>query len=326
MPTKPIKRGDSWFIQVRKKGVCKSASFKTKQQAVNWAVQVEAAIINGSLNNTCDKTLADALQRYAKEVSVTKRGERWELIRLNAWLKLPFAYYKLDDVITPVLAMWRDERLKQVKSSTVNRELNLLSSVFETARREWQWVKVNPVHDLKRPQQPKHRERIFSDEERDRVVMQLGFDETKPIDTKQQIIAVAFLFALETAMRREEITSLEWDRVFLKQRYLTLVLTKNGDARDVPLSSRAIGLLTLMQVFTKPFPVNKDVLSTLFRRACLECGVNNATFHDARATALTQLSKKLTVLELARMVGHRDIKSLQVYYRETAQSLALKLD
>jgi hypothetical protein len=34
----------------------------------------------------------------------------------------------------------------------------------------------------------------------------------------------------------------------------------------------------------------------------------------------------MTVLELARMVGHRDIRSLLIYYRETASELALKLD
>lgn len=326
MSTKPIKRGNTWFIQVRKKGVCKSGSFKTRQQAVNWATQLESQILNGTLDSDCHKTFVDALTRYAKEVSPTKRGERWELIRLNAWHKLPFAHYALSDVITPILAAWRDDRLKAVKSSTVNRELNLMSSVFEYARREWQWIKINPVYDLKRPQQPKHRERIFTDLERDAITNALKFDETQPITTKKQIIAVAFLFALETAMRREEITGLEWERIDLNNQFLTLALTKNGDARDVPLSKRALFLLRLMKGFNKPFPVDKDVLSSLFRQACIDCKIDNAHFHDSRATALTRLSKKLTVLELARMVGHRDIKSLQIYYRETAKNIALKLD
>lgn len=321
-----IKRGSGWFAQVRKQGVSRSKTFKTKGQAQNWAAQVEAAIVNGTFESPTEKTFADAIHRYAKEVSVTKRGERWEIIRLNSWLKLPFAHYPLGDVITPILANWRDERLKTVKSSTVNRELNLMSSVFEQARREWQWITINPLHDVKRPLNPKHRERLFSDDERDRIVAALGFDELKPIETKQQIIAVAFLFALETAMRREEITALEWDRINMDQRFLSLSLTKNGDSRDVPLSKRAVSLLVLLKGFGKPFPVHRDVLSTLFRRACITAKIQDANFHDARATALTKLSKKLNVLELARMVGHRDIRSLQVYYRETAQELALKLD
>ena len=38
--------------------------------------------------------------------------------------------------------------------------------------------------------------------------------------------------------------------------------------------------------------------------------------------AITRLAQKLNVLQLARMVGHRDIRSLQTYYNETAESMA----
>ena len=156
-----IKRGDSWFVQVRKKGVSKSKSFKTKAQAVNWAAMTETAINNGTLDAVSEKTFADALNRYVKEVSINKRGQRWEVIRVAVWLKLPFAHYKIGSVSTPILANWRDDRLKAVKSSTVNREMNFMASVFEQARREWQWISVNPMRDVKRPANPQHRERIF---------------------------------------------------------------------------------------------------------------------------------------------------------------------
>ena len=63
----------------------------------------------------------------------------------------------------------------------------------------------------------------------------------------------------------------------------------------------------------------------LFRRARDRCGIVDLHFHDSRATALTRLSERLDVLELARMVGHRDLKSLMVYYRKTASQLAYKL-
>lgn len=320
------KRGSKWFVQVFMQGVRKSASFPTKSQANAWATHTESEILAGKHKEKSNKTLLEALDRYASEVSPTKRGVRWELIRLNAWKRLPFINYKLDDITTPRLAEWRDERLKTVQPSTVNREMNLLSSVFEQARREWQWIDTNPTRDVRRPPQPKHRERIFSDHERDRITEALGYQNIQSIQTKQQIIATAFLFALETAMRREEITGLEWRRVDLKRRFIMLPKTKNGDARQVPLSTKAGELLQKMQHLESPFPVDKDVLSTLFRRACIEANIKDAKFHDARATALTRLAGKLSVLELARMVGHRDPRSLMIYYRETAESLASKLD
>lgn len=320
-----VKRNNRWTARIRKKGIDVSETFQTKGKAQAWANQTEADIESGKYKKQTDKTFADTIERYAVEISEKKRGARWELIRINVWKNLPFADQRLADVTTPMLAEWRDSRLKKVKTSTVNRELNLMASIFEQARTEWQLIESNPVRDVKRPPQPHHRERIYTDDEVKLICETLCFDGTD-IRTKKQVIAVAFLFALETAMRRSEITGLTWDAIDLDKRVLLLPKTKNGDARKVPLSQKAIELLKFMQDFETPFPVGSDVMSVLFRRACIEAGIEDAHFHDARATALTRLSSKLEVLELARMVGHRDVRSLLIYYRETAESLALKLD
>ncbi|AEF99948.1 phage integrase [Methylomonas methanica] len=168
------KRGNKWFAQVCIQGVRKSATFSTKTEAKTWGTHIESEILAGKHNEKPTKTLLEALDRYAAKVSPTKRGVRWELIRLNAWKRLPFAHYKLNDISTPILAEWRDERLKTVQPSTVNREMNLLSSVFEQARREWQWTALNPTRDVRRPPQPKHRERIFSETEIEKIIESLG--------------------------------------------------------------------------------------------------------------------------------------------------------
>lgn len=49
-------------------------------------------------------------------------------------------------------------------------------------------------------------------------------------------------------------------------------------------------------------------------------------FHDSRGEAVWRLSKKLDVLQLARVVGHRDPRSLMIYYRESAADMAMRLD
>lgn len=318
-------RDGKWQARVCVNGVQKARTFPTKAKAKAWAAEVETKINSGEYQARSAHSFSETLTRYANEVSSKKRGERWELLRINAWQKLSFADYRLSDVTTPMLAEWRDERLKKVQNSTVNRELNLMSSIFEQARREWHWISHNPVRDVSRPAQPKHRDRLFTDDEITRICAALGY----PSDTillRQQIIAVAFLFAIETAMRREEITGLEWNRIDMRGRVATLPMTKNGDARKVPLSSEAIRLLSLMKKNDKPFDVDKDVLSSLFRRACTLAGVKDARFHDARHLACTRLAKKLNHLELARMIGHRDLRSLNVYFNETAEELAKKLD
>ncbi len=48
-------------------------------------------------------------------------------------------------------------------------------------------------------------------------------------------------------------------------------------------------------------------------------------FHDLRHLAITRLAKKLPILDLARMVGHKDLRMLQIYYNESAEAIAQML-
>lgn len=41
--------------------------------------------------------------------------------------------------------------------------------------------------------------------------------------------------------------------------------------------------------------------------------------------AITRLSRKLDVLTLARVVGHKRIQQLMTYYNESAEDIALRL-
>ncbi len=148
------------------------------------------------------------------------------------------------------------------------------------------------------------------------MLRQLGWKPEKP-QTLQQETGFAFLLALHTAMRSEEVLTCEW-------RGMTAHVpkSKNGDARDVPLSARARRLTALCY----PFKLTKSSRDALFRKARQKAGLSGFTFHDARATALTRLSKKVDALTLARISGHRDLKQLlSTYYRTTADEIAAGL-
>jgi integrase len=112
-------------------------------------------------------------------------------------------------------------------------------------------------------------------------------------------------------------------------RVATLIETKNGTKRKVPLSPRAVALLELLPPPKENgtvFGLTAKSLDALFRKAKTRAAIDDATFHDTRHLAITRLAKKLNVLDLARMVGHRDLKQLQVYYNETAEEMAKRLD
>jgi len=49
-----------------------------------------------------------------------------------------------------------------VSAATVRRELTLLGAVFEEARREWHWVSMNPVRDVRKPIETHSPERTTS--------------------------------------------------------------------------------------------------------------------------------------------------------------------
>jgi len=142
------------------------------------------------------------------------------------------------------------------------------------------------------------------------------------------------LFALQTAMRAGEICKLKWGDVDLERRVCHVRAIehgarKTGMARSVPLSSEAVRILKQMLPITndRVFEVTSQSLDALFRKARNRAMIDGLHFHDSRAEALTRLSKKLDVMQLAKVSGHKDIKLLHsVYYRETAADMAFLLD
>lgn len=313
-----------WVAEVRTFGQYKSKTFDTKLKAQAWAVEIEMEMSPDTL--VSGKTLKDGYERYRDEVSPTKRGYKYEWNRLNKFSRSDISGRLLSDIRQTHLYEWIDSELKRIQSSSVNRDLNLISAVFEQCKR-WQWTNNNPVRGIKRPVNPPPRDRRISEDEISRILDSLQFDGETTSEQRDQI-AIAFLFAIETAMRQKEIWTLDWSRVFLERKFVTLPKTKNGFKRDVPLTKEAIRLLKLMEqkVKGRVFEFNQESSAAIFRRCIKMTGIENLTFHDSRHEGLTRLARKLDMLDLARMVGHRDPRSLMIYYNATAEEIADRLD
>ena len=312
-----------FLAEVRKYGQQKSKTFDTKIQAMTWAVETEQSLDPQGLVK--GKTLGDLFTRYRDEISPSKKSYRSEYNRLNKLFRDPLAQMLLVDIRQHHFDEWILQSLKSLKSSSVNRDLNLLSSVFEQGKR-WRYTGNNPVRGIKRPKNPFPRDRRISDEEITAILRALNFDGHTVIETRH-IIAIAFLFALETAMRQGEIWGLTWQDVYLDKCFVRLHDTKNGSTRDVPLSKEAVRLLELLPrtAGKKIFSTNQTSSAVIFRRALVLANIKELTFHDTRHEALTRLARKLEVLDLARMVGHRDPRSLMIYYNATAEEIAQRL-
>lgn len=323
------KRGDVWRAEIAKNNIRESRTFSTKREAQEWAARRELEITTARSGKVIRWTLADVAKRYAEEISVTKAGYRWESVRIATLCRHPIAEQVMQDIQASDLAAWRDERLQEVQSASVLRDINLLRAIWRQAiRGEWHYVDHNPWAEVTKPADSRARTVTFTDEQIERIVTASGYDVSGPPTSTRQEAIVALLLSLETAMRAGEMIKLTWDNVDLDKRVAHLESTKNGDSRDVPLSSKAMGLLQNMRGRhqTRVFSLSSQLLDAYYRQCRDAAGVSGVRLHDARATAITRLSKKLDILELARMSGHRDPRSLMVYYRKSAAEIAQKLD
>ena len=311
-------RAKVYVGRINGKAKFESISAPTRREVAQQAQAREAELSGKSLPS---KTLSEAFTKYADTISPEHRGERWELLRLKALARFDMASKQVAKIGAEDIIAWRDARLKSVSKATVLREMNLLRSVFEACRKEWRWIRENPMKDVTRPRQPPSRKRRVSQDEIDALVSLSGLKEVP--QTQTQMAVMAFLFAIETAMRSGEILGLTWADVH--PRHVVLPKTKNGDSREVPLSPKARLLLAALRCFEKPFDIANGTRDALFRKLVKQAGIENLHFHDARAEAIYQLSKKLGIMDLARVIGHRDLKSLMIYYNESADALADRL-
>lgn len=318
------KVGKRWRAQVSIKGARETEVFDTKQMAAAWALEKEAARKGRKLPR---KTFGDALGRFSKEIACTREGGPWEVIRCAFISRSSLGTIMLEDLEKSDIVTWRDERLKTVKSSTVLRDINLMRAVFKLCRTDWGWMRHNPLEELQLPKAPKGRRRRITPDEITRVRLSFGLDGGLHAKTATHRVGLAFLFAIETAMRAGEILGLTWGNVHLDKRFVHIKKSKNGEARDVPLSNEAVKIMgALPRLDGTCFGLRDRTRDALSRKCIRKAAVDNLHFHDTRAEGIWRLSKKLDVLQLARAIGHRDLKSLLIYYNESAEDMAKRLD
>lgn len=312
------KTDKGWRVQICVKGRRASKVLPTKGQARAWAAEKELELAGGRTIEASNRTVEDLFSRYYEEVSPRKKSYKWEAIVFTALRRSPLAKVFLDDLNSTHIAAWRDERLKTLSTSSVNRYLNLLSAVFTQAVKEWKWLRSNPATDIRRLKAPKPRDRRISDTEVALILTELGYEGR--VDSKRTLVAVMFLFALETGMRLGEICALQDGDYF--DDYVVIRDSKNGDKRYIPLSRRARELAVQL----KGRSTTPERATDVFLRATRRAKIEDLRFHDSRHEACTRLARKLDVLDLARMIGHRDLKSLMIYYNATPSELASRLD
>jgi integrase len=321
------KRGQFWRVKIRRAGLlAQTRTFDNRTQAQQWARSVESEIDKGIVvdRRTAQRlSLSEVLERYRREVTPTKRGSADESLRLKAMAQRPFARIRMAALTSSHLAAYRDERLRVVSGATVNREFGLLSHAIDTARREWDvYLPTNPCTLVRRPPQGRPRSRRLQGDEEQRLLAACR-------DARNIWVAHFVALAIETGMRRGELLALQWSNVDLERRIAFLPVTKNGESRGVPLSSRVIAILRGLpassndRVFGE---LTADALKHSFKRAVRRAGIKGLRLHDLRHEATSRFFEKgLNVMEVASVTGHKTLQMLKRYTHLSVTDLATRL-
>lgn len=196
-----------------------------------------------------------------------------------------------------------------MKPATVIRELAFLSRVINHARREWDINTPNPISMVRKPPAGKGCDRILTADEEARLLAAV-----EPTGRRNPWMKPLVTLALETALRRGELLALRWQHIDLANRVAHLPITKNGDTRNVPLSTKAAETLrSLPRCITgQVFPIQHPARHRAFMRATARAGLTDLRFDDLRHTAITRMADRLpNVIELSAVTGHRSLKMLQ---------------
>lgn len=299
-----------------------SKTFTTKAEGYAW----EQKLIDGGSPES-NYTFGDLLEKYSREVSEKKKGRRWEQIRIELFKRDKIANIKLVDLSKSDFADWRDRRAEQVADLSVIREMQIFKHCLNVAVNDWELLEKNPMNGVRMPKKPPPRDRLITDDELKEILRQLNYTPTSKLEMITSRVGASVVFAIETAFRAQEICNLKWADVSGRVAKINDSKTYAG-VREVPLSRRAMDIIKQCDGIDKNcvFGLKTSQIDSLFRKAKSNAMIEDLHFHDLRHVAITNLASKLDVLELARIVGHKDLKMLLIYYNKKAADLVSKLD
>jgi integrase len=285
-------------------------------------------------------TLKACLERYLAEVTPKKKskGEGWYV---KAWIARPIASRFMASVRGKDLASEIRAMEGEGKSANhIRLHRAVISNLFTVARREWGMESLeNPADLVSNPKLPQGRNRRLVDDEEEKLLAACG-------EARNAWLRPVVIFAIETAMwageilesygtadtetgiRPQKTPGLQWSDVDMKRRTAHLPKTKNGDARTVPLSTRAVAALEALprNLDGRVFGTTYEGIHQSYVRACRRAGITGLTFHDLRHEATSRLFEKgFNPMEVSTITGHKTLQMLKHYTHLRAEDLAKKM-
>ena len=291
-------------------------SFSQRNDAKRWATETELKMRreDAGIAKVKFPLFSEIALRYVNEVSIGKKCFRVERNIINVLLQQSWAEYPINKVRPSIIGRYRDKLREDVQENTINRRLDVISTIFTQARKEWGWSVDNPVLSIRRPKNPEPRDRRITERE-------IGFllNGNRTSELLKNIIKVA----LETGMRQSEILNIHPEHI--EGNTLKIPVAKT-QPRTIPLTKTA---LKLLKSCTLPFNISANRLGKQFRRLTKHYGIKDLHFHDIRKNSLTDFMrvKGLNVPDTMLIAGHKDPRMLlRIYNNLNVEHVANKLN
>jgi integrase len=334
-------RGAYWRAEVRRKGYKPIyRTFDTQKQAEQWARRLESEMDAGLFFDRTEAektTLKEALKRYQREIVPTKSHPYQENRRIERWLKHDLTYRTLANLRGVDFAQYRDARRDDGRAdNTIRLELQLVSHLFEIARKEWGMEGLaNPLKNIRKPSGSRARDRRLHLGEYEQIHAALSA-------SSNAYAAPAFDLAIETSLRQGALFKLRWEWIDFTARMIRVPAQARGAENKsippvLPMSSRAIAVLQAIRqkdehgnvVLHPSGPVlntTTNAVICVWKRALTKLGIKDLRWHDLRHEATSRLFEKgLHPMEVASVTGHKSMQMLKRYTHLKPESLLEKL-
>ena len=320
------KRNGKWRVEIRKigsKGIHKS--FIVKDEAIRFARETEVKIEQGLYQDlTLAKTtkLKDVLAQYRDRVSVNKKGYDQERYKINKIIRSDIADKTLSQLTPLVLFEYIEQQKKLYTASTVNKSITIVNLALNFAERFLGIsLNKNPLKFIKRLKESQFVGQVIEPYEEALLLKHAQF-------SKLYWLKTAIILGIDCGLRRGEILKLKAEDVNFKNNTAVLKDTKNGETREIGLSSRAIQELKKLPVSIdgKLFPCKRlDTFTFYYKQLKRWSGVKKR-FHDTRHTfASRSTTSGWSITEIAAQGGWKQLQVLKRYTHIKAEYLAKKM-
>jgi integrase len=273
-----------------------------------------------SFKHAAEKYLERQLAEDAKNLKV-------KLYKLRLHLTPFFNDTPLNKITSFDIECYKKARLtSQIKPSTINRELAVLSHLFTKAI-EWQWLDTKPA-TIRRYKEDQTRITYLTIEQIERLIAAAKQDPNPHIYP-------FIVIGLETAMRRSEILAIRLEHIDLERRIIYIPEAKAG-ARQQPITTH---LAEFLKDYQQPqqiwlFPAksasgHRVSIEKSFRRVVVTTGLDpyQVVRHTLRHTAITHLVQAgVDLPTVKRISGHKTLQMVERYSHQNGQHIQAAMD